>query len=45
MQSHGLNMTPVSIKKQKVISRQKSRETQEAFKDKSGWQSQNFGAM
>ncbi len=37
MQSHGLSMTPVSIKQQKVISWWKSRETQEAFKDKTGW--------
>jgi hypothetical protein len=40
MQSHGLSMTPVSIEQQKVISWRKSRETQEAFKDKTGWQSQ-----
>ena len=43
MQSHGLSMTPVSIKQQKVILRWKSTETQEAFKDKTVWQSQNIG--
>jgi hypothetical protein len=38
MQFHGLSMTPVSIKQQKVISWWKSRETQEAFNNKTGWQ-------
>ena len=38
MQSHGLSMTPVSIKQQKIIPWQKSRVTNEAFKDKTGWQ-------
>jgi len=42
MQSHSLSMTPVSIKQQKVISWRKSRETQEALKDKTGWHSQTL---
>ncbi len=38
-QSHGLSMTPVSIEQQKVFLQRKSRETQDAFNDKTGWQS------
>ncbi len=38
-----LEYDPSIIKHQKVILHQKSAETQEAFKDKTGWQSQNIG--
>ncbi len=36
-QSHGLGMTPVSIKQQRATLRQKSIRTQKAVSDKTGW--------
>ncbi len=39
-QSHGLGMTPVSIKELRATLRQKSAKTQKAARDKNGQQSQ-----
>ncbi len=39
-QSHGLGMTPVSIKQLRATLQQKSIRTQKAVQDKTGWQSQ-----
>ncbi len=43
-QSHGLSMTPVSIKQLRANLRQKSTRTQKAVRDKTGRQSQIKGA-
>jgi hypothetical protein len=40
MQSHGLGMTPVSIKQMRATLQQKSTRTQKAVRDNTGWQSQ-----
>jgi hypothetical protein len=40
MQPHGLGMTPVSIQQMRATLRQKSIRTQNAVRDKTGWQSQ-----
>jgi hypothetical protein len=40
MQSHGLSMTPVSIEQLRATLQQKSTRTQNAVRDKTGWQSQ-----
>jgi hypothetical protein len=40
MQSHGLGMTPVSIKQLRATLQHKSTRTQKAVRDKTGWQSQ-----
>jgi hypothetical protein len=40
MKSHGLGMTPVSIKQLRAILRHKSTRTQKAVRDKTGRQSQ-----
>ncbi len=42
MQSHGLEVIPVSIEQLRATLRQKSLRTQKAVRDKTGWQSQTW---